>query len=215
MNTIETTEIRAIESDNSYTRYDATVLVGGEVYATIEADKHMGDWRFHTTTRMNREHETATAAAQFLRTDAMASLALANILDEMNALIPQWDARYDAERSRFIEMAKEREARQALEKVEWDKTHGSVTVRYENSDGWIVNIEDGGHKVYADSEFIDSMPNDLMHQFMMFHKTQGEAIAVAKKVAVLESVRKVVTPVDVYTKYGEWKTSFHKAALGL
>lgn len=219
MTTITTTAIRAIESDNNYTRYDATVLVNGEEYARIEANKYIGDdWTFHTTTRMNREHESATAAAEFLRTDAMAGLALASVLDEMNALIPEWDLRYDRERTRFIKMTEEREARQALEKAEWDKTHGSVTVTYEGDEktanpGWVVNIEDGGHTQYADNEFFVAMSNDLMTEFMSVHKTQGDAIEVAKKVIALKMVRKFVSNIAVYTAKGDYKTSIMKGAI--
>lgn len=218
MATITTTPIRAIESDNTYTRYEATVLVDGDVYARIEADRNLfrdNVWSFHTATRMNREHDSATAAAEFLRTDALASMALATLLDQMNTLIPEWNARYDAERARFLEMAKEREARQAIEKAEWDKTHGAVTVRYEGDEktvntGWVVHIEDGAHKQYPDSRFIDSMPNDLMHYFMSVHKTQAEAIEVAKQVIAIKSVRKHVTHINVYTAKGDYKSAIHK-----
>lgn len=217
MATITTTPIRAIESDNTYTRYEATVLVDGDVYARIDADRNLfrdNVWSFHTDTRMNREHDNATAAAEFLRTDALAGMALATLLDQMNTLIPEWNARYDAERARFLEMAKEREARQAAEKKEWDKTHGSVTVKYEGDDtanpGWVVAVEDGGHTQYADNEFFVAMSNDLMHEFMSVHKTQGDAIEVAKKVIALKMVRKHVTHIDVYTAKGDYKSAIHK-----
>ena len=220
MTTITTTAIRAIESDNNYTRYDATVLVNGEEYARIEATNYsFGEgWTFHTTTRMNREHDSATAAAEFLRTDAMAGLALASVLDEMNALIPEWDLRYDRERTRFIKMAEEREAREAVKKAEWDKTNGAVTVTYEGDEntvnrGWVVNIEDGGHNVYADSKFIDEMPHDLKDEFMSVHKTQGDAIEVAKKVIARKMVRKFVTRITVLTAKGDYKTSIPKVTI--